>query len=72
MKPNPKQIAVARLVSQQASFHCFTNDITSPTHWGDIEQDVESLAQDQLLTAVETDQLQALLSSFRSFLLTLR
>ena len=39
MKPNKKQLVASHVVKIQASFWQSTNDINSPTHYSDIDQD---------------------------------
>jgi hypothetical protein len=46
MKPTKLQIDIAKLVENQAKFWQSTNDINSPTHYGDIEVDLDDLALD--------------------------
>lgn len=41
MLPNEKQKELASIVRRQASFWHSTNDIESPTHCSDIENDVD-------------------------------
>lgn len=48
-KPNEKQIAIAKMISSQAHFWATTNDISSPTHWCDLEESVQTLVNDDVL-----------------------
>jgi hypothetical protein len=49
MKPNDKQIAVAKMIASQANFWATTNDITSPTHNSDLDESVDTLVEDGML-----------------------
>lgn len=49
MKPNAKQIAVAKMIAAQANFWATTNDIQSPTHNSDLDESVTALVNDGVL-----------------------
>jgi len=53
MKPNDKQKAVARLVELQGKFWQNTNDINSPTHYCDLEAEIQSLELEGVITPLE-------------------
>ena len=40
MKPTDKQKAIAKVIERQGQFWQSTNDINSPTHWGDIDEEI--------------------------------
>lgn len=46
MKPTPKQLKVIEFLEKQLSFWKKTNDITSPTHVGDISEFSQYLKHD--------------------------
>ena len=43
MKPNEQQILICDLIKYQASFWQSTNDIHSPTHYPDIETEIDNI-----------------------------
>ena len=49
MKPNAKQIAVAKMIASQAQVWATTNDILSPTHNSDLDECVDTLVADAIL-----------------------
>lgn len=60
MKPSEKQKKICELIKSQASFWMNTNDIYSPTHYNDIEEEVDNIdflcdeAKEQLIDALST------------------
>jgi hypothetical protein len=66
MKANDKQKAICDLIISQANFWKSTNDITSPTHYCDIEESINILILDEIIDEREvsllTEQLITLLS----------
>jgi hypothetical protein len=46
MKPTPRQKYLIEVVENQASFWMNTNDIDSPTHYSDMEEEVSKLEWD--------------------------
>lgn len=68
MKPTDKQIAMARVIQEQGIFWEKTNDINSPTHFTDIEEEVMvRLEMEDLLNDDEANELIELLSNLCSF-----
>lgn len=55
MKPNEKQKKICRLIKSTASFWMNSNDIDSPTHVNDIEEEVYNLDDDIDLDDVEKE-----------------
>ena len=53
MKPTEKQKAVAKVVEQQGQFWQSTNDINSPTHYGDIQESLFTLSVENIITDEE-------------------
>ena len=53
MKPNKKQLEIAKFVENQGKFWQQTNDISSPTHQGDISEFTMSLRLYETLTSEE-------------------
>jgi hypothetical protein len=47
MKPNEQQKKICGLIKSQASFWMNTNDIDSPTHLCDIDEEVANLELDE-------------------------
>lgn len=47
MKPNEQQKKVCELIKSQASFWMNSNDIDSPTHLCDIDEEVANLELDE-------------------------
>ena len=47
MKPNEQQKKICGLIKSQASFWMNTNDIDSPTHLCDIDEEVSNLELDE-------------------------
>lgn len=47
MKPNKKQKEICELIKSQASFWMNSNDIDSPTHLCDIDEEVAKLELDE-------------------------
>lgn len=58
MKANEKQIEACHIISDQVSFWEHTNDITSSTHFCDIE---ESVNMSEVLSESESAELTTLL-----------
>lgn len=60
MKPTKNQKELCKLVRNQASFWSNTNDIYSPTHYNDIEEEVNEIdflcedAKEQFIDALST------------------
>lgn len=57
MKPSEKQKKICELIKTNASFWMNSNDIDSPTHVNDIEEEVYSLGDDIDLDDVEKEVL---------------
>lgn len=57
MKPSEKQKKICELIKSNASFWMSSNDIDSPTHVNDIEEEVYSLGDDIDLDDVEKEVL---------------
>lgn len=62
MTPNDKQKEIASLIRRQASFWTSTNDINSPTHYSDLDNDVDDI--DWLNEAGKDDLKDILLSLY--------
>ena len=53
MQPNDKQKKVARFVEEQGRFWQRTNDINSPTHYSDMDEFMNALERDDIVTEEE-------------------
>ena len=53
MKPSAKQLQLLEVLSRHIKYWERTNDITSPTHTGDLDQDLQMLLNDVIITKVE-------------------
>ena len=49
MKPNKQQKEICELIKSQASFWMNSNDIDSPTHLCDIDEEVNNLGLDEYM-----------------------
>ena len=47
MKPNKQQKEICELIKSQASFWMNSNDIDSPTHLCDVDEEVNNLGLDE-------------------------
>jgi len=70
MKATPRQQKLIEEVQNQASFWMNTNDITSPTHYCDIEEEVRKLEMDDLLTKADAKKFEDLLGDLYDFIKT--
>ena len=57
MKPSEKQKKICELIKSTASYWMNSNDIDSPTHVNDIEEEVYSLGDDIDLDDIEKEVL---------------
>jgi hypothetical protein len=68
MKPTERQKAIARVIQEQGIFWEKTNDINSPTHFTDIDEEVMArLEMEDLLNDDEAEELKNLLGDLCSF-----
>lgn len=68
MKPTPRQKQLIEEVQNQASFWMNTNDIDSPTHYCDMEEEVSKLEMDDLLSKEEAKKFEDLLGDLFDFI----
>jgi hypothetical protein len=59
MKPSDKQKELAKLIQSQAGFWLNTNDINSPTHEGDVGEEVRLLTLNDTITDNQVKVLEA-------------
>lgn len=64
MKPNTLQKKVARMIQAQASFWEGTNDIKSPTHYSDLDADIDNIEE---LSEEQNKELNQLMSNLFAF-----
>lgn len=64
MKPNTLQKKVARMIQSQASFWEVTNDIKSPTHYSDLDVDIDNIEE---LSEEQNQELNQLMSNLFAF-----
>ena len=58
MKPNGKQIAACTFIEKNARYWQHTNDISSPTHQGDLNEEVKNVQfGEDILTDEEQKEL---------------
>jgi hypothetical protein len=50
MKPSDRQKEIAKLIESQAGYWSNTNDINSPTHEGDVDEEVRLLTLNDTIT----------------------
>lgn len=70
MKPTPRQLLLLEEIQNQANFWTNTNDISSPTHYCDIEEEVKKLELDDVLTKAEAKKFEDLLGDLFDFVKT--
>ena len=68
MKPTPRQQKLIEEVQNQAHFWMNTNDLDSPTHYCDIEEETFKLEMDDLLTKEERKEFEDRLSDLLDFI----
>lgn len=68
MKPTPRQQKLIEKVLVQASYWENTNDIDSPTHYGDLEEDIKLLVMDDVLTKEEGQKFEDLVADLYDFI----
>jgi hypothetical protein len=68
MKPTPRQKLLIEEIQNQAHFWMNTNDIDSPTHYCDIEEEVAKLEDDANLTKDERKKFEDLLGDLFDFI----
>ena len=68
MKPTPRQKILIEEMSSQAHFWLNTNDLDSPTHYGDIEAECFKLEDDANLTKEERLKFENLLGDLLDFI----
>lgn len=61
-KPTEKQKAIAQIIKNQGAFWFQTNDIESPTHLCDLEEEIRNMALDFECTE---EQIENLINSLR-------
>jgi hypothetical protein len=72
MKPNDKQKKIIDLIKGQVSFWLSTNDISSPTHYCDIDQDCVGLTLENDLTEEQAEELAVKISDLFTFVKNLK
>lgn len=68
MKPTPRQNLLIEEVQNQSHFWMNTNDIDSPTHYGDIECECLKLEDDANLSQDERKKFEDLLGDLFDFI----
>lgn len=68
MKPTPRQQKLIEEVQNQASFWMTTNDIDSPTHYCDMEEEVQKLEMDDVLSKEDAKKFEDLLGDLFDFI----
>jgi hypothetical protein len=68
MKPTPRQNKILEMISNQVHFWMNTNDIDSPTHYSDLEDDVQSLEYIDQLSKEDAKQLENMLGDIYDFI----
>jgi hypothetical protein len=68
MKPTPRQNKLIEEVQNQAHFWMNTNDIDSPTHYCDIEEECFKLEDDANLTIEDRKKFEDLLGDLFDFI----
>lgn len=68
MKPTPRQKLLIEEISNQAHFWMNTNDIDSPTHYCDIDEECLKLEDDASLTREEIEKFGNLLGDLLDFI----
>jgi hypothetical protein len=72
MKPTEKQIQIIEFIKEQVYFWKTTNDILSPTHYCDIEEEAFKLWGDDVLTDEEHKELVELSENLYQFIRNLK
>ena len=70
MKPTPRQNLLLNEVQNQVHFWMNTNDIDSPTHYCDIEEEAFKLEDPAVLTAEDRKKFEDLLGDMLDFIKT--
>jgi hypothetical protein len=68
MKPTPRQQKLIEEVQNQASFWMNTNDLDSPTHYGDLEEEVKKFVWDDDLSKEDAKKFEDLLGDLLDFI----
>ncbi len=68
MKATPRQKLIIEEIQNQTHFWANTNDLDSPTHYGDIEAEAFKLEDDVLLTKEERIKFENLLGDLLDFI----
>jgi len=68
MKPTPRQKQLIEEVANQASFWMNTNDLQSPTHYSDLEDEISLLELNDILSAEEAKKFEDLLGDLFDFI----
>lgn len=66
-KANIKQINVCNLITTHCKYWIRTNDLSSPTHGGDLSEDLKSLLENDL-TDAEIKELEIKLNDLLNFI----
>lgn len=56
-RPTEKQKAICKLIGNQTLYWIATNDISSPTHDGDLKDDLIKLENDKIINASESKEI---------------
>lgn len=70
MKATPRQKLLLQEVHNQTSFWMNTNDLDSPTHYNDIEEEAFKLEDEASLTEAERRKFEDLLGDMLDFIKT--
>lgn len=70
MKPTPRQKKLIEEVQNQASFWMTTNDIDSPTHYCDLEEETYKLEMDDTLSKEDRKKFEDLIGDLFDFIKT--
>lgn len=70
MKATPLQKLLIEEIQNQATFWMSTNDIDSPTHYGDMEQEISKLEWDNHITKADAKKFEELLGDLFDFIKT--
>jgi hypothetical protein len=68
MKPTPRQQKLIEEVLNQAHFWMNTNDLDSPTHYCDIEEEMNKLEWDEVVSKEEKKKFEDLLCDLLDYI----
>lgn len=70
MKPTPRQKLLIEEVQNQVAYWMNTNDLTSPTHYGDLEEEIKKLEDSAELSKADLIKFEDLLGDLLDFIKT--